>query len=118
MRRSCESASVGASSLPSRFLFLCSDSSGAVCFQGTNGGCAHVPFLVFLSLPIRKGDILCPAILTHRRKAFWSQLSNLQIAVVSLAWCPILRTLDSDICPWVTITFEGFFFVVVVLKLL
>lgn len=112
VRRSLESALVSVSSFPSPFLFLCSDSSGALCFQGTSVSVCTCPLPGLWSLPIMKGDILFPAILKHRRKAFWSQLSNLQISVVLWAWYPILRTLDSDICPCVTNTFEGFFVVV------
>ena len=49
-----------------------------------------------------------PAILIQRRKTFWSQLSNLHMAVVLLPSFPILRTLDGALFPSVTITFEVF----------
>lgn len=41
--QSFRSASVSVSRVPSQFLFLCSDSSGAVCFQGTNVSACTCP---------------------------------------------------------------------------
>lgn len=77
-------ALVSVSSVPSWFLFLFNDSSGAVCFQGTHVSVCTCPFPGLWSLPIMKRDILFLVFLKHGKKAFWSQLSDFQISVVLL----------------------------------
>lgn len=54
------------------------------------------------------GDILFPALIIQRRKAVWTLLSSFQTSIVLLPSFAIFRTLDSDLCPSVTITFGDF----------
>lgn len=106
--QSFKSASVSVQ-CSSWFLFLCSDSSGAVCFQGTPVSVCTCLLPDLWSLPITNEDILFPVILTQRRKAFWSLLSHFQTLIVLLPLWAIFRTLATDLCPCVTIAFGGFF---------